>query len=151
MPFVNKPHTSTASVTDDAAVNLNGIKTLLTNGFSSFFIKGNAFVSNGPKSLPKDPADCPILCNWIFDTYKLVDELFAKTLRSFEVCVLVNNSLCGKLFSSLESPATFDERFKVNLVSFFIPDFNFLSWELDNFIFKVLYWVILYWYYIILY
>ena len=30
-------------------------------------------------------------------------------LRSFETCVLVNNNLHGKLFASLELPATFDE------------------------------------------
>ena len=38
-------------------------------------------------------------------------------------CVLVNNNLCGKLFSSLESPKTFDESFKVTLVAFFIPEY----------------------------
>ena len=30
----------------------------------------------------------------------------------------------------------------------FITDFNLLGWELHNFTFKVLQWVILYWYYI---
>ena len=39
---------------------------------------------------------------------------------------------------TLELPTTFDERFKVTLVSFFIPDFNFLICELDNFAFKML-------------
>ena len=34
-----------------------------------------------------------------------------------------------KCFSILESPITFDERLKVNLVSFFIPNFNLLSYE----------------------
>ena len=43
----------------------------------------------------------------------LAKKLFAKALRSFETCVLVNNNLCGKLFSLLESPATFDEIFRV--------------------------------------
>ena len=38
-------------------------------------------------------------------------------------CVLVNNNLCGKLFSSLELPKTFDESFKVTLVAFFIPEY----------------------------
>ena len=69
----------------------------------------------------------------------LAEELFAKALRSFETCVLVNNNLCGKLFSSLELSTTFDEIFKVTLIPFFIPDFNLLSCELDNFPFKVLY------------
>ena len=52
-------------------------------------------------------------------------------------------TLCRKLFSSLESPTTLDKIFKVILVPFFIPDFNLLS-ELDDFIFEVLYWVVLY-------
>ena len=34
------------------------------------------------------------------------------------------------------------------LQNFSIPDFNLLSCELDNFTFKVLYWVALYWYYV---
>ena len=59
----------------------------------------------------------------------LAEELFTKALRGFETCVLVNNNLCGKLFSSLESPTTIDESFKVTSVSFFIPDFNLLSCE----------------------
>ena len=52
---------------------------------------------------------------------------------------LVNNNLCGKLFSSLEPPTTFEKNFKVTSFLFFIPDFNLLSCELDNFTFKVLY------------
>ena len=52
---------------------------------------------------------------------------------------LIKNNPCGKLFSSLESPTTFDEIFKVNSVPFFIPDFHLLSCELDNFTFKMLY------------
>ena len=39
---------------------------------------------------------------------------------------------------------TIDERFRATSVPFFIPDFNLLFWKLDNFTFKVLYWVILY-------
>ena len=52
-----------ASVADTAVVNPNGIKTLLANGVKTFFIKSNPDFSNGPKSLPKNPAYCPILCN----------------------------------------------------------------------------------------
>ena len=40
-----------------------------------------------------------------------------------------------KIFSSLESPTTFDKTFKVTSVPFFIPNFNLLSCELDNFTF----------------
>ena len=53
--------------------------------------------SNGPKSLPRDSPDCPIVCNWIFDNFILADELFTKALQSLKTCVLiiiiiVNNS-----------------------------------------------------------
>ena len=74
-----------------------------------------------------------------FENFILAEELFVKVLQSFETCALVNTNLWGKLFSSLESPRTFDESFKVTSVPFFIPDFNLLSCELDNFTFKVLY------------
>ena len=102
-----------AFVADAAAVNPNGIKTFLANGFSTFLIKGNLVFDNDPKSLPKSPPNCPILCNWVFDDFILAEQLFAKALRSLETCVLVNNNLWGKLLSSLESSILFDERFKV--------------------------------------
>ena len=41
------------SVAVVAAVNPNGIKTLLVNGWSTFFINGNPVFSNGRKSLPE--------------------------------------------------------------------------------------------------
>ena len=79
------------SVADAAAVNLNGIKTLLANVLSTFPIKDNPVLINDPKNLPKNPLDCTILCNWVFDNFILAVELFAKALQSFETCVLVNN------------------------------------------------------------
>ena len=51
----------------------------------------------------------PVLYKWVFDSSILAEELFAKALRSSETCVLVNKNVCGKLFSLLESPTTFDE------------------------------------------
>ena len=48
---------------------------------------------------------------WGRRKFNLAEELFAKALQSFETCVLVNNNLCGKLFSSLESPTTLDKDF----------------------------------------
>ena len=48
------------SVADSAAVNPNGIKILLASGLSTFFIKGNQGFTDGPKSLPKNPLNCPI-------------------------------------------------------------------------------------------
>ena len=118
-----------ASVADAAAVNPNGIKTLFANDLSTFYIRENLVFSNGPNSLHRNLLDCPILCNWIFDNFILVDEPFAKALQSLETFVLVNNNLWGKLFSSLESPATFYASFKVTSVPFFIPDFNLLNCE----------------------
>ena len=63
---------------------------------------------------------------------------FAKALGIFETCVLVSNSLCGKLLSSLELLIKFDERFKVTSFPFFVADSYLLSCKLDNFAFKVL-------------
>ena len=67
----------------------------------------------------------------------LTDEPFAKAFETFETCVLVNNNLCEKLVSSLNFPIKFDETLKAASVPFLIPDFNLLSWELDNFTFNV--------------
>ena len=74
-----------------------------------FFIKEKPVFRNGPKRLPKNPLDCSILCNWVFDNFILSDELFAK---AFKTCVLVNNNLYGKVASSLELTITFNERSK---------------------------------------
>ena len=65
-----------------------------------------------------------------------------KGLKIFETCVLVNNNLCEKSVLSFEFPVKFDERLKVTSVPFFIADFNFLSCEVDNFTFNVIYWVV---------
>ena len=45
------------SATDAAVVNSNGIKMLLANGLSKFFIKGKPIFSNGPRTLPRNPPD----------------------------------------------------------------------------------------------
>ena len=106
-----------------AAVNSNGIKILLASNLSAFFIKGNPVFGNHPKSATKNPPDCPISCNWVFDNFILADELYTKALESFGICVLVNNNACGKLFASLESLTTFDESFKVTSVQYFCSRF----------------------------
>ena len=117
--------------------------------FSVFFIKGKSVFSNGLRNLPKNSLDCLILFNWIFDDFLLADELFAKVLRSLETHVLINNNLYGKLVSSLESPTTFDERFKVTFVPVFtdisdftgIPGITGIS-EIQEPVFLILiYWV----------
>ena len=132
----------------NAAANSNVIKTLLANDFSIFFIKGMPIFSNCPNVLPRNPPDCTILSKWVFDNFILADKPFAITLQSLATCVLVDKNLCEKLISLLESPITFSESFKVTSVPLLIPYFNLLTCELDYFMFKVLYWVILYWYYI---
>ena len=43
------------------------LKQFLGNGLSIFSIKSNPAFSNGPKSLPENLPDCPILSNWVFD------------------------------------------------------------------------------------
>ena len=79
-----------------------------------------------------------------FNSFILADELYSKALRSLQTCLLVNITLCVKLYSSLKLPITFDEIFRVHSVPFFILDLNLLSCELDDFMLKVLYLVILY-------
>ena len=108
-----------SSAADAAAINPNGIKTLLANAWSTFFIKDNPVFSKGPKSMPRNPPNYSILCNWAFDNFLLADESLSKALRSLESCVLVNSNLSRKLFLSLESPATFEEIFKVTSGPFF--------------------------------
>ena len=128
-----------AFIADAATINPLVTKILLANGSSTtILIKEKLVFSNGPKNLPRNPPHCPILNNYVFENFKLADELLAKALRSIETCVSVNNKLCVTLASSSGSPNTF-ERFKVTSVPCFIPDFNSLSCELDNFTFKVLY------------
>ena len=80
----------------------------------------------------RNPPNYTVLDNWVFEHFILVDEPFAKALQDFETSVAVIDNLCGKLDSKLLQ------------FRFFIPDFNLLSCKLDNFTFKVLYWVILY-------
>ena len=92
----------------------------LANGSSTFSTIDDLVFINSPKGLPKNPPDCTILCNWVFESFTLAEELFAKALPSLETCVLVNNDLWKKLFLSLESRTTFDEKFKVTVVPFLI-------------------------------
>ena len=56
-----------ASAADTAAVNPKGIKRLLANGLITFFINESPVFSNGPSNLPRNPPDCIIFDNWVFD------------------------------------------------------------------------------------
>ena len=51
------------SAADAAAVNPNGIKTLLANGLITLFTNSNPNFSNGPRRLPRIPPDCILLDN----------------------------------------------------------------------------------------
>ena len=42
---------------DAAVVNRDGMKSLLANGVSTFFIKGNPVFSNSPRCLPTNPVN----------------------------------------------------------------------------------------------
>ena len=81
------------SAADATAVHPKGIKTLLTNVLITFFISGNPVFSNGPSNLLRNPPDHFIFDNWVFYNLISVDELFAKDLRRFETCLLVNSNL----------------------------------------------------------
>ena len=41
-----------------------------------------------------------------------------------------------------------DDNLKTSSISLFVADFSLSACEFDGFTFKILYWVILYWYYI---
>ena len=49
----------------------------------------------------------------------------AKALQSLETWLYLDNNLCEKLVSPLESPITFHERFKVFSVPSFVPAFDY--------------------------
>ena len=128
-----------ASAADAAAVNPNVTRTLLTNSLITFFINTNPVFDNVPRSLPRNPSDYIILDNWVFDNLISADELFAKALRRFATCLLVNTNSCRKLVSSSELAVILDDNLKTTSVSFFIAYFNLLTYEFDSFTFKLLY------------
>ena len=62
-----------ASVTDAAAVNPSGIKTLLSNATSIFCINEKPTFINGLKSLPRSAANCTNLNSCVFGSFRLAD------------------------------------------------------------------------------
>ena len=91
-----------APAADAVAVNPNKIKMLSANGWTTSFIKGNSVFGNGSTVLPRNPPDCIILDNCVFDSLLAVDDLLTKALLRFATCALLNNNLCEKLVSSLK-------------------------------------------------
>ena len=112
------------------------VRPSIPKGLITLFNNGNPDFNNGAKNL-KSPPFC-ILVNCASDNLISVDEWLAKALRRFATCLFVNNN------SSSELPIIVDDNLKITSVSFFIADFNLLSCEFDNFTFKLLYCVILY-------
>ena len=76
----------------------------------------NHFLTNGTRSLPRNPLDFTILDSCIL----------AKALRRCENCLSVSNSLYGKLILSISWPVMFDDRFSIIPVSFFVADLTYL-------------------------
>ena len=67
---------------------------------------------NDPRSPSRTLTDCIILeiCFlFFFDSFILADELFAKDLLRFIICLLVSNNLCQQLVPSLILPIIFDD------------------------------------------
>ena len=73
---------------DAAAFNLSGVKILLVDSWSTFFIHNKPVFSNVTRSLSRSSPDCIILDNWVFYVI-LADELFAKALQIFASCHLL--------------------------------------------------------------
>ena len=94
---------------DAAAVNTNGIKTLLANCFSTFFIDYKPVFKNDPRN----PPDCIILNSWTFDRLILACKLFPKAVWGFETWLSDSNNLCGKLMASFVLPIISDDNLRV--------------------------------------
>ena len=67
-------------------------------------------------SLPRNPPDCIILDNLLFDNLISVHKLFAKALPIFATCLLVNNNSCEKLILLSELSIIFDDNLKTTSV-----------------------------------
>ena len=93
-----------ASGADATAVTPSGIIMLWASGLSRFFINGKPTFIIGPRCVPRILPNSTVAdsLDYFFDNFVLADELFVKTLWSFETCLLVSNNLCGELVSSLE-------------------------------------------------
>ena len=64
-----------------------------------------------------------MLDSWVLKNFILVVEPFSKSLWVSQTFVLLNNDLCEKLASVLESSMIFEEISKFTLVPFFITEF----------------------------
>ena len=60
--------------------------------FSFFF---SFFSAKRLRIKSRNPPNCAILDSWVFDNFRLADELFAKALQTLEACLLVSYNFCG--------------------------------------------------------
>ena len=65
----------------------------LASGLTTLFINGNPVFNNGPKSLPRNPPNCTMLDNCVFDNLISVDVWLAKALRRVVTYLIVINNL----------------------------------------------------------
>ena len=137
-----------ASTADAAVVNPNGIKTLLVSCVSTFLADGKPVFNNGPRSLARNPPDSMILGIYVFDNLTSADKLFAKIYKYLKLVNQLASPSARTSFLLNVIPMKFDDSIQVTPVAFSVAGFNFSSFDLENFIFKVLHWVILYCYYI---
>ena len=75
-----------ATVADAAIVHPNGIRTLLANGVSPFFINGKSAFINGANSIPRNSPNCTILDKCVFDNFSLAYESIKKSKHWFHLC-----------------------------------------------------------------
>ena len=89
MPYSNNFFWIAAYVAYAAAVDLNGIKTLLANSLSTFSIKGKPALVMFVKVHLKIHVIVLLYAIEFYMHLTLADETFAKALRSLKTCVLV--------------------------------------------------------------
>ena len=85
------------SVSDAAADNPNGTKTLLANSLSIFAIKGKPFFTNSRRRYLEILLVLPCQTNEFYISWWTI----CKTLQTLETCVLNNNSLCWKIILNI--------------------------------------------------
>ena len=79
-----------ASVAVAAALNYNGMTTLLDNAVSTIFINDKLIFILGPNCLPRNPSNCIISDRSLFHNFVL-------GLRRLETCLPVNNNFVQKI------------------------------------------------------
>ena len=107
------------SVADAAAININGVKTLLASCLSAFPIKNKWVFSNAHKSLTRDIPNCPILWNWVFDNVVFFDKLFANALwcSGYHYCTTSFNKAWTKVSPQVQTLLAACRRFAMVRIS----------------------------------